>query len=100
MRFDYNADTWEEFTPLPEPRGGGGLIFDAAQNVLLYSAGAERPNAPEEEELFDFRHTWVYSLDTYPDGQWEEKMDIPYDSNHISYGASKVIASPSCSLSS
>lgn len=87
VRYDFAADAWEEFTSLPEPRGGGGLIYTgAAQNSLLYAAGAERPRPGS---IIDYQHTWMYSLDTYPDGEWVEKEDIPYLSNHISYGASK-----------
>jgi len=47
------------------------------------AGGAERPN-PWSPHAEDYQHTWKLSLDNIEAG-WQEKTDIPFLSNHMSY---------------
>ena len=73
---------WSTFQPLPEGRGGGGMIYDTNSNALLYAAGADRQKGTQV--TFDPPTTWMYSFDNKSAG-WVQKQDIPYVGNHISY---------------
>lgn len=64
------------------------MIHDSVNNALVFSAGAERPQAGNPNAV-DFQHTWMYSLDN-PGQGWVEKDDIPFLSNHMSYGKLSV----------
>ena len=70
--------------PLPEGRAGGGLVYSTEVNALIFSAGAERPD-PKSPDAVDYQHTWMYRFDRPGEG-WVEKEDIPYLTNHMSYG--------------
>ena len=84
--YDHANDEWSEFTPLPEGRAGGGLVYSSEARALIYSAGAERPE-PDVADAVDYQHTWMYSFNK-PSAGWVEKDDIPYLTNHMSYGTS------------
>jgi hypothetical protein len=73
---------------LPQPRSGGGMVYDPDRNALIYAGGAERPKAgnPHAE---DRPHAWMYEFAT---GAWRSVADMPYISNHISYTTTKDAA--------
>lgn len=60
------------------------MIYDSINDALVFSAGAERPT-PGNAHAEDFQHTWMYTLSN-PGQGWVEKDDIPYLTNHMSYG--------------
>jgi hypothetical protein len=71
---------WAKLTPLPGPRGGGGMVYDTATNTLIFAAGAVRiPNTADQS------NTWSYNLSQGNNGTWVSQPDIPYMGNHISF---------------
>lgn len=82
--YDHEKNKWSDFEPLPEGRAGGGMVFSSDENALVFSAGAERPEAGNPEAI-DYQHTWMYSFDD-PGRGWVEKDDIPFLTNHMSFG--------------
>jgi hypothetical protein len=73
---------WSAFQPLPEGRGGGGMVYDTNRNSLIFAAGADRKQG--SRDTYDPPTTWMYDFDNVSAG-WVQKQDIPYVGNHISY---------------
>jgi N-acetylneuraminic acid mutarotase len=73
---------WSTFEPLPEGRGGGGMIYDTKSNALIFAAGADREQGTQD--TIDPPTTWMYDFDNKSAG-WLQKQDIPYVGNHISF---------------
>jgi len=60
------------------------MVYVSSANALVFSAGAERPKKGNPNAV-DYQHTWMYSLSN-PNAGWQELPDIPYLTNHMSYG--------------
>jgi hypothetical protein len=86
MRYNHTApigQQWQLIRPLPEARAGGGMVYDASQNVLLFSAGATRPQ-PGVSLAFDHADSWMYNLSD-PFLGWVNRTDIPFFGNHVGF---------------
>ena len=75
---------WTNFSSIPDGgRSGGGMIYDATLDALIYSAGSQRPKRGSKGAI-DFRNTWMYSLQN-PGAGWVPKADIPFSGNHMNF---------------
>jgi len=63
------------------------MVYDSNTNSLIYSGGAERPEAGVADS-FDFRDTWMLNLNDVNAG-WQTKKSLPFDSNHMSFATVK-----------
>jgi hypothetical protein len=77
-------EQWTTLTPLPAGgRAGGGLVYLAGAQALLFAGGAIRP-MPGLPDAVDEPDTWMMNLnDDVP--VWTKQPDLPYLSNHTSY---------------
>lgn len=79
---------WTNLTSLPDGgRSGGGMIYDATMDALVYSAGSHRPIRGVKSAV-DFNDTWMYSL-TNPSAGWVPKAAIPFLGNHMNFVTAK-----------
>jgi hypothetical protein len=79
-----SGQQWTNFTSLPDSRGraGGGLVYDSANNSLIFAGGGVREFQDDHAE--DFDTTWMYALSN-PQNGWVQKAPMPYKGNHISF---------------
>lgn len=83
-----NNDQWTRFASLPDGgRSGGGMIYDATIDALIYTAGSQRPEQGQSGAI-DFTDTWMFSLQnpiTAPTSRWVRKRNIPFTGNHMNF---------------
>jgi hypothetical protein len=78
---------WSFFENLPEGRAGGGMVYDAIKNQLIYAGGTDRP-VQGNRQAFDKNTTWAYSFDD-PEAGWQKMADLPFLANHMSFVTAK-----------
>ena len=75
---------WDELPPLPDGRGGGGMVYDSASRSLVYASGAQRTvENGVITKIVDFHETWKLRLDALEEG-WVQQPDLPFAANHMS----------------
>lgn len=79
--YTMGSDSWGNLPDLPEPRGGGGMVYIGEMNSLFFSSGATRPGGEETTE--DHPNSWMLDLGNIGAG-WVSKKDIPNGRNHMS----------------
>lgn len=84
LLYDHARNQWSTLPSLPDGRAGGGMTFNPSDNSLFFTAGAERPNAPQSADAVDFRNSWKLSLSNLGNG-WATRASIPFETNHMSY---------------
>ena len=85
--FDLNAprgSQWKAITGLPAPRGGGGLVYSASENKLIFAGGAIRPTVGAGKAV-DQKEAWAYDLGQGLSGTWVPLANFPYLANHLSF---------------
>jgi hypothetical protein len=75
---------WSKVADIPQNgTGGGGMVYDTAQNALYYASGGQRL-IRGKADADDVNRTWKYSINT-PEHGWVSAAPIPYVANHISF---------------
>jgi len=74
---------WSRLPDLPEPRAGGGLVYNKNFGVLIFAGGAVRPYHGNAQAT-DYNDTWMLAPGTLEYG-WVQQASIPHFGNHLSY---------------
>jgi N-acetylneuraminic acid mutarotase len=83
LRYNHSSPPttqWTYMPPLPEGRGGGGMILVNNTKTLMYATGATRVDGA----AYDHRDVWGLNLNNLTSG-WKKFPDIPYEGNHVSH---------------
>ena len=77
-----NGSQWSFLPSLPAVRAGGGMLYNAASNSLLYTSGSSRPSQTDRKYTIDHNETWELYLSQLSNG-WIPKMPFPHAANHV-----------------
>ena len=77
------GEQWTRLPSLPEPRAGGGMVYDEEYGVLIFAGGAVRP-VDGVADAVDYSDTWMLAPEGLDYG-WVPQSDIPHFGNHLSF---------------
>ena len=77
------GEQWQRLPSLPEPRAGGGLVYNEKYGVLVFAGGTIRSNVGTADAI-DSHDTWMLATGGLEYG-WVPQSDVPYLGNHLSY---------------
>jgi hypothetical protein len=69
---------------LPEPRAGGGMVYDRVHDALIFVGGTRR-NVSKSTEIMDTPDTFILRLNDTQRGWLRNAKPKPYTGNHISF---------------
>lgn len=81
ISYSLKFGTWSILPELPAPRAGGGMVYIASANSLVFAGGATRPG--DEASTIDHDDTWALNLGDLSAG-WQTRAAMPNPRNHLS----------------
>jgi N-acetylneuraminate epimerase len=79
---------WSEFTPLPDPKGRGGMFAGISGDALLVVGGTNFPGAPLWE---NGAKSWYDDISVLPAGAAEWKTGFTFPGSARAYGVSATV---------
>lgn len=74
---------WSRLPSLPQPRAGGGMVYNELYQVLVFAGGAMRPIVGKADAV-DYNDVWMLPPNSIEYG-WVAQTTIPHFGNHLSY---------------